>query len=1740
MKIRIVGFAVLILLAIPCQAQQSLQVLHNHVRSAVSNRRAALVGPLSPERRMNVSIVLPPRNEIELRSLLSRLYDPHSPEYRHFLSVDGFTEQFGPTLEDYQAVVEFAQANGFTVTGAPANRMLVPISGSVAQIEKAFHISMGAYRHPTESRAFFSPDREPSLNLSVPVAHIAGLNNFSPPHPLVRKAPARQALTSQATLGSGPGGSYLPRDMRVVYYGGTALTGSGQALGLAEFDGYNISDVTSSFDGTATSNANGSDYVLTYTPQVSGATYQVPINNVLLDGANGSPVTGDDAEEVLDIVQAIGMAPGLSQVRVYIGNNDTDVLNAMASENIAKQLSISWTWTPEDPYLDDFLFQEFAAQGQSVFAASGDYGEFDPLIDNFFPAEDAWVTSVGGTTLITNGAGAWSSEVAWTYSGGGISPDGFSIPNWQAGVASLSNGGSTTLRNAPDVAAEADFDNYNCSMTVCHGDYAGTSFAAPRWAAFMALVNQQAVAAGNPPVGFINPAIYAIGASSDYSRDFHDITVGNNSTEGNCCGQAFFYAVPGYDLVTGWGSPTGQGLIDSLAPPASIGFQLSASPGSLTINPGGSSTTTVTIDNQGGFTGSVDLAVSGLPSGVTGSFAPNHTIGTSVLTLNVSGSASRGSYLLTITGVSGAVNATTTLALAVNAPGFGIYPVDSTMLLYPGISETNNITVMDFAGFTDSVVLAVTSGLPSGVTASWGTNPTTGSSALTLTASDSATVERSMVTITGISGALSATTTIGLTVNRAPQFHVNISPIPYTLVQGTSLTVPVTLVPIGSFSGAVALSAPLLPAGVSASFSSNPATGSSVLTLTTDSSAPLQTSLLEIMGTAVGIPTAGPDSFEFNPTVTATPAPTYTVGTSAMSLTLTQGNSGSSTITVTPQNGFTGSVTLGTAALPSGVSATFGTNPTTGSSLLTVTASGSAAAGPFPLTVTGTFGGRSVPVVIMTVINQAPSFSLGASPASVTVVQGSSGTSSITVTPQIGFSGSVTLGAPNLPGGLSASFSPNPTSAASVLTLSANGSIPAGNYPVIITGASGPQTVTTTLAVTVTPPATLPSFTLGATPASMSLNPGTSGTSSITVSPQSGFNGSVTLGASGLPSGLTASFAPNPTTGTSTLTLTAGNSVSPGNYPLTITGTSGSLTANTPISLNVIVPTTTALSITPSGGTLAAGASYTLTATVSPTSGSTTPTGNVVFSIGSAAPTVVLNSSGIATFTGTAPATGTVTISAAYQGTAAFSGSTSSSTAFTVNNPVPVVTSLSPASVTAGAAAQTLTINGTNFVSTSTVTYSGAAHTVTFVSSTQLTISLSTSDQATAGSYAVVVSNPAPGGGLSSSVNLTVNNPVPAITSLFPASVTAGSAARTLTINGTNFLSTSTVTYNGLAHTATFVSSTQLSISLSMSNQGTAGSYAVVVSNPTPGGGASNSVNFTVNNAVPAITSLSPVSVTVGAAAQTVTISGANFLSTSTVTYNGVAHTATFVSSTQLTISLSASDQAAVGSYAVVASNPAPGGGASNSVNFTVNNPVPGITSLSPASVTVGAAAQTVTISGTNFLSTATVTYNGAAHTATFVSSTQLTISLTTSDLAAVGSYALMVGNPVPGGGVSNLASFSVSNPVPAITSISVTSYRARAAAETLTINGANFVSTSTVICNGVAHTPISVGSTQLTISLSTSDQATAETYAVVVSNPAPGGGASNLVSFAVNNSVPSHPEPSPGPRPGRPPRPKR
>jgi len=299
--------------------------------------------------------------------------------------------------------------------------------------------------------------------------------------------------------------------------------------------------------------------------------------------------------------------------------------------------------------------------------------------------------------------------------------------------------------------------------------------------------------------------------------------------------------------------------------------------------------------------------------------------------------------------------------------------------------------------------------------------------------------------------------------------------------------------------------------------------------------------------------------------------PSFTLSASTTNLTILQGASGSATVTINPLNGFNGSVSLAVSGLPNGVTATFGTNPTTSSSLLTLSATGIATVGTLTVTVKGTSGSLTSTTTISLTVNPQGNFGLSASPNSLTIVQGASGTSTITVTPQNGFNGSVSLSASGLPAGVTASFSPSSTTSASTLTLTASSTATTGLATVTIAGTSSNLSSTTTISLTVNPP---PNYTISASPNSLTVTQGASGTSTVTVNPVNGFNGSVTLSASGVPSGVTPSFSPGSTTSTSTLTLTASSTAATGTVTVTVTGTSGTLTKTTTISLTIrVVPT---------------------------------------------------------------------------------------------------------------------------------------------------------------------------------------------------------------------------------------------------------------------------------------------------------------------------------------------------------------------------------------------------------------------------------------------------------------------------------------------------------------------------------------------------------------------------------------
>jgi kumamolisin len=739
-----------------------LPAMTHHVRPAVRTGEAKPVGQLPLDKVMTLNVVLPLSDRPGLDAFVESVQQPGNPNYRQYLTVAEFTERFGPTQESYDAVVSYLKTNGFVIAGGSRDGMDVLVRGTVATIQKAFHITLGTYQHPTENRVFYAPDLEPTTSLPFQLWHISGLDNYSIPHPLLVKksdfAKAHgiepDAVVTHATTGSGPSASFLGSDMRAAYYGGTSLTGAGQNLGLFEYEGTDLVDLA------------------TYYKNV-GQTNNVPITLLSTDGTSTSCVYSsgcDDTEQTLDMTQALGMAPGLSSLVMYIGSIDTAIISSMTTHNpLPTTIGCSWGWTPADPSTLDPYFEKMSAQGQNFFAASGDSSTWSSS-NEAWPADDAYVVSVGGTDLVTTGpAGAWKSETAWVDSGGGISPDNIAIPSWQKPAINSSNKGSTTLRNGPDVSANANFTFYTCAdQTTClANEYGGTSFAAPMWAGYIALANQQLVLNGNKTAGFINPTIYSQNATSAYATDFHDVTSGTSGS---------YSAVTGYDLVTGWGSPNGAGLINALAPVSKTPvFSLSASPSALTITEGTTATTTISSAIAGGFDSAVALTASGQPSGVTVSFSPASIAapgsGTSTMSITVASTAAVGTYTITVTGKGGGLTETTTVSVTVAKPVTGNFTVSvspTSGSLRRGQSGYAVVTTA-ISGTFDSAISFSASGVPSGVTYQFNpasvSAPGSGTTDFILSASRSASTGTYSITITATGGGITHTTVLTLQID---------------------------------------------------------------------------------------------------------------------------------------------------------------------------------------------------------------------------------------------------------------------------------------------------------------------------------------------------------------------------------------------------------------------------------------------------------------------------------------------------------------------------------------------------------------------------------------------------------------------------------------------------------------------------------------------------------------------------------------------------------------------------------------------------------------------------------------------------------------------------------------------------------------------------------------------------------------------------------------------------------------
>jgi hypothetical protein len=449
-------------------------------------------------------------------------------------------------------------------------------------------------------------------------------------------------------------------------------------------------------------------------------------------------------------------------------------------------------------------------------------------------------------------------------------------------------------------------------------------------------------------------------------------------------------------------------------------------------------------------------------------------------------------------------------------------------------------------------------------------------------------------------------------------------------------------------------------------------------------------------------------------------------------------------------------------------------------------------------------------------------------------------------------------------------------------------------------------------------------------------------------------------------------------------------------------------------------------------------------------------------------------------------------------------------------NPLPTLASLNPSEAEVGGTGPSIAVKGSGFVQSSVVRVNGGDVATTYVSDTELSAKIADALLTSTGTLKVTVFTPVAangggGGGESSAVDFNVVNPVPTLSALAPNSALTGSSGTTVTLTGTKFVSGSVAVFDGTDLATSFVNSTTLTAAIPAANLLGTGSFPVTVRSPSPGGGTTQSIAFTVANPSVTIAGISPGYATTGDPNTSLIVSGSGFIPASVVNFNGKALPTSYVSSNRVDTVIQASSLTTAGSYPVTVTNPSPGGGTSAPASFEVRFPAPKITSISPSTASTGSAPVTITVTGSGFVSSQSqIHIDNVAATTTFVSATQLKATIPGSSLATGGTLNIKVVTADPGGGSSNVLTFSVSNPTPAITTVSPTAIILGSAQTTITVNGSGFYAGSRVRANSTSLTTTYVSSIKLTATVPTSMISVAGGLSITVLNAAPGGGTSN------------------------------
>ena len=1134
-----------------------------------------------PMRHLLLQLRRSPEQEQVVQKFIDALHDPASPQFHNWITAEEFGDRFGVAEQDLDTVTRWLISHGFTVNVVYPSGMVIDFSGTAEQVNRAFgteihHLEVGGEKHTGN----MSDPKIPAALASV-VVGVVSLHDFRP-----RAMHVMRNTHPKFTFNGLYGDTYalVPGDLATIYnlnpLFNAGFSGQGQTIALIE-----DTNVFSSADWTAFRSKFGlsaykSGSFKTVHPAPPGGH-----NNC----TNPGVIAPNDAEAILDAEWASASAPSAAVEIASCADTTTTFGGLIAIQNLINSstppsiMSVSYGQcetvngaAANAAY--NSVYQQAVAEGISIFVAAGDSGasgcdnnvsEATHGIGANAFASTPYNVAVGGTDFSDTFSGTNSSYWSASNTSSFASAQSYipEIPwnNSCAGELLANYLGYASTYGPSSLCNDPSYGPYTQTTVAGGGSPSGCATGAPSVSGVVSGTCQgwpkpswQSVL-GNPNDGVRDTPDVSLFAADGLWSHYYVFCWSDRVNGGAACtGDPSGWSGAGgtsfsSPIMAGIQALVNQKMNARQGNPNPVYYQLAAaefgSGGTISCNSSlglGVAGNCVFYDVTQG-----DMDVN--CTGTANCYAPSGP-GTQGV-LSTSNSSFQPAYGTTAgwdfaTGI-GSLNATNLVSNWPGGgpiPGFSLSVSPASLTLTQGSSGASTITITPQNGFSSSVSLAA-SGLPAGVTASFSPATTTSTSTLTLTASSSAAIGVASVTITGTSNFLSSSATISLTVNSPGSFSLSASPASLSFYQAASGTSTITVTPLNGFDGSVSLSATGLPSGVSASFNPSSTAGTSTLTLSASLAAAVGTFNLTINGVSGSL--TGSTSVAVTILSAALPSGWSDLDIGAVG---PAGNASfaNGTFTVNSSGQFIWNTADGF---------NFAYQPWSGDAIFVarlVSMQGGSSSQSSGIMIRESFAPGSTNVYEAFGSSSLIYFDERSTTGGNTASQSTPSAVALPYWVKLVRSGNTFTGFTS-PDGV------NWTQVGTSQTVNM-----AANVFVGFAVASDDITRLTSATfdnVSITAPPV--SFTLSAAPASLSIAQGASGTSTITVTPQNGFSGSVNLSATGLPSGVTASFNPTSTTGTSTLTLTASSAAGTGTFTVTITGSSGTLMNTTPVSLTV-------------------------------------------------------------------------------------------------------------------------------------------------------------------------------------------------------------------------------------------------------------------------------------------------------------------------------------------------------------------------------------------------------------------------------------------------------------------------------------------------------------------------------------------------------------------------------------------